>query len=81
MDISGTGIKHITMFDRQYTPEKQAEGLAISQAIVFGHCDKCAFCHNARHRGLNSRSLPSHGVCIARQKSLRICKRRTPDGH
>ena len=25
MDISGTGIKHITMFDRQYTPEKQAE--------------------------------------------------------
>ena len=26
MDISGTGIKHITMFDRQYTPEKQAEG-------------------------------------------------------
>ena len=29
MDISGTGWKHITMFDRQYSPEKQAEGLAI----------------------------------------------------
>lgn len=43
MDISGTNIKHITMFDRQYTPEKQAEGLAISQAIVYGHCDKCGF--------------------------------------
>lgn len=25
MDISGTEIKHFTMFDRQYTPEKQAE--------------------------------------------------------
>ena len=37
MDISGTGWKHITIFDRQYSPEKQAEGLAISQAIVYGH--------------------------------------------
>ena len=31
---------HITMFDRPYPPEKQAEGLAISQAIVGGHCHK-----------------------------------------
>lgn len=37
------GLTHITMFDRQYPPEKQAEGLAISQAIVGGHCDKCAY--------------------------------------
>lgn len=34
---------HITMFDRQYPPEKQAEGLAVSQAIVQGHCNKCGF--------------------------------------
>ena len=37
MDISGTGGKHITMFDRQYSPEKQAEGLAISQAVEVRH--------------------------------------------
>ena len=30
--------KHITMFDRPYPAEKQAEGIAISQAIVGGHC-------------------------------------------
>ena len=32
---------HITMFDRPYPQKKQAEGLAISQAIVGGHCHKC----------------------------------------
>lgn len=36
-------VKHITMFDRSYPKEKQAEGLAISQAIVNGKCDQCRF--------------------------------------
>ena len=36
-------LKHITMFDRQYPAEKQAEGIAISQAIVGGHCIECGF--------------------------------------
>ena len=35
--------KHVTMFDRQYPPEKQAEGLAISQAVVQGRCLTCGF--------------------------------------
>ena len=81
MDISGTGIKHITMFDRQYTPEKQAEGLAISQAIVYGHCDKCGFLSQCSTQGRHSSFLCLRGVCDARWKSLQICKRRTPDGH
>lgn len=34
---------HITMFDRQYPPEKQAEGLAVQQAVVEGHCNRCGF--------------------------------------
>lgn len=34
---------HITMLDRQYPPEKQAEGLAVSQAVVQGHCLTCGF--------------------------------------
>ena len=34
---------HITMFDRPYPVEKQAEGIAVSQAIVEGHCAKCGF--------------------------------------
>lgn len=81
MDISGTGIKHITMFDRQYTPESRRRDWQSLRPSCLGIVTSAPFCHNARHRGLNSRSLPSHGVCIARQKSLRICKRRTPDGH
>ncbi len=34
---------HTTLFDRPYPPEKRAEGLAISQAIVGGYCDECVF--------------------------------------
>ena len=35
--------KHIIVFDRSYPREKQAEGLAISEAVASGKCDKCAF--------------------------------------
>lgn len=35
--------KHITVFDRPSPADKQAEGLAIHQAIVEGHCDTCGF--------------------------------------
>lgn len=35
--------KHITVFDRAYPREKQAEGLAISEASASGRCEKCAF--------------------------------------
>ena len=34
---------HITIFDRTYPPEKQAEGLAVSRAIVTGQCLQCGF--------------------------------------
>ncbi len=33
--------KHITIFDREYTMEQQAEGIAVSEAVVFGACDRC----------------------------------------
>ena len=35
--------KHITVFDRPYPMEKQAEGMAISQAVAEGHCGNCGF--------------------------------------
>lgn len=41
--MSRNHITHVTMFDRPYPPEKQAEGLAISQTIVGGHCETCGF--------------------------------------
>lgn len=33
--------KLITMFDREYQREKQAEGIAVSEAIVSGKCNDC----------------------------------------
>ena len=35
--------KHITMFDRPYPAEKQAEGVAVHEAVVEGHCAACGF--------------------------------------
>lgn len=34
---------HITVFDREYPMDVQAEGIAVSQAVVSGACDKCGF--------------------------------------
>ena len=36
-------VKHITIFDQSYPREKQAEGLAISEAVLTGKCEKCPF--------------------------------------
>ena len=65
MDISGTGIKHITMYDRQYT----TEGLAISQAIVFGHCDKCAFLPQCSTQGAEF-TFPAVAWCMHRKAEI-----------
>lgn len=35
--------KHITVFDRPYPIEQQAEGMAVGQAVAEGHCDNCSF--------------------------------------
>lgn len=32
---------HITLFDREYPTEIQAEGMAVQQAVAQGECDKC----------------------------------------
>ena len=69
MDMSGTEIKHITMFDRQYTPEKQAEGLAISQAIVYGHCDKCGFLSQCSTQGETFR-FPVFAWCMIKKAEI-----------
>lgn len=34
---------HITVFDREYSAEKQAEGIAVQAAVAEGHCEKCGF--------------------------------------
>ena len=36
-------MKHITIFDKPYSKDKVAEGMAISEAIKHGDCDKCGY--------------------------------------
>lgn len=68
---------HITMFDRPYPPEKQAEGLAISQAIVGGHCHKCGFFPQCSTQGETFR-FPMFAWCmIKKAEILRDLSRQT----
>lgn len=38
-----TGWTNILILDRDLPIEKQAEGTAVHNAVIYGHCDKCAF--------------------------------------
>lgn len=35
--------QHVTIFDKEYPIEKQAEGIAIQRAVAEGHCEVCGF--------------------------------------
>ena len=81
MDISGTNIKHITMFDRQYTPESKQRVWRSHRPLYMGIVISAVFCLSALRRVRRFNFLCLHGVCGARQRSLRICKRGRTDGH
>lgn len=63
------GYTHITMFDLQYPPDKQAEGLAISQAIVGGHCDKCGYLLQCSTKG-SGFVFPPFAWCMKRKAEI-----------
>ena len=81
MDISGTNIKHITMFDRQYTPENKQRDWQSHKLLYTGIVISVVSFLSVLHRGRHSSFLCLRGVCDARWKSLQICKRRKPDGY
>lgn len=35
--------QNVVIFDRGYTKEEQAEGIAVNRAVIGGHCDACGF--------------------------------------
>lgn len=41
MDLKG--YQNVTIFDREYPKDVQAEGIAVNHAVVYGHCDMCGF--------------------------------------
>ena len=71
-------MKHITMFDRPYPADKQAEGLAIHQAIVEGHCDTCGFLPQCSTQ--DDFKFPVFAWCMQRKAEiLADMRRRTHD--
>lgn len=72
-------MKHITMFDRPYPAEKQAEGLAISQAIVGGHCEKCGFLPQCSTQG-EAFQFPVFAWCMRRKAEILRDLSRPPEG-
>lgn len=66
----GGGVRYtnFTMFDRQYPKDKQAEGLAISQAIAIGKCNECRFlkqCESDRNF-----TFPADAYCQKRKQEI-----------
>lgn len=59
---------HTTLFDRPYPPEKRAEGLAISEAIVGGHCDECVFLANCITQ--RTFKFPATAWCMKRKSKI-----------
>lgn len=60
--------QHVTMFDRKYSQEKQAEGIAISEAVAFGKCDEC--CHLKRCESDRAFHFPETSWCQHRKREI-----------
>lgn len=60
--------KNVTIFDRPYPKEKQAEGIAISEAVATGKCNVCAYlqtCESDR-----AFVFPSLAWCQCRKRQI-----------
>lgn len=64
MDIK----KNIMVFGRPYPAEKQAEGLAICEAIHNGECNKCGFL--SRCKSDESFVFPAFAWCSRRKDEI-----------
>ena len=61
--------KHITLFDRPYPTDKQAEAIAIHLAVVEGHCDKCGFLPQCSTQG-EAFQFPVFVWCMRRKAEI-----------
>lgn len=57
-----------TMFDRPYSPEKMAEGRAISWAIATGACNSCE--HLQRCSTDDRFAFPADAACMKKKTEL-----------
>ena len=61
-------MDHITLFDHPYPVDTQAEGIAVSQAIMGGHCDKCGFLPQCST--LDDFKFPAFAWCMKRKVEI-----------
>lgn len=61
-------INLITIFDKPYSQEKLAEGLAISTAIMSGACDRCEYLRVCESSGVSA--FPSDAWCMKKKAEL-----------
>lgn len=59
---------HITMFDKPYPAEKQAEGLAVCWAVASGACDKCR--HLPMCESCRTFVPPADSACMVKKREL-----------
>ena len=70
--------KYFTLFDRPYPEGKQAEGVAISQAIMGGHCNKCGFLPQCSTQ--DDFQFPAFAWCMMRKAEILIEMRCPTEG-
>ena len=70
--------KHITLFDRPYPPDKQAEGIAIHLAVVEGHCEKCGFLPQCSTQ--SDFQFPPFSWCMIKKAEILRGLGRPPEG-
>lgn len=61
-------MKHITMFDKAYSPDKIAEGQAVTQAMLNGDCNRCGYylkCSSG-----SDFEFPENAPCMQRKRRI-----------
>lgn len=70
--ISGAQNGHtvVTIFDRAYPAETQAEGQAVSWAVATGACDKCSYLAVCSASDGVTWRPPATAACMVRKAEL-----------
>lgn len=69
-------MTNITIFDRPYSADRQAEGIAVSWVVASGACDKCP--HLPRCESDRTFVPPADAACMI--KKVEILAGRTAEG-
>ena len=67
-DFFKRGYTNTLIFDREYPPEKIAEGRAINWAVLSGACDNCGFIEECRTNRLFK--FPDSAACMKKKKDF-----------